>query len=145
MYKDIHKTIYQCLWSKNTWDNHNIYSLIYINITLKLTNIRCEFFKMSKMNHLISLLPYWCLKGPLCFFVFFALLSKGWGTSISPPSMFFLFFIAFDCKVQGAWIIFNFIFLMLFYLQEYGKLEALYYFLFLFLPKRSKLLIYYFH
>jgi hypothetical protein len=48
------------------------------------------------------------LKGPLCFFVFFALLPKGWGTSISPPSISFLFFIAFDCKMQGAWIIFIF-------------------------------------
>jgi len=43
-------------YHKHMWTHMLDYNLIIIIITIILTNVRCEFFKMSKLNHLTMLL-----------------------------------------------------------------------------------------
>ncbi len=43
--------------TKHIKDNYKIYSLIIIIIVRIVTNAKCGVFKISKMNHLTTLLP----------------------------------------------------------------------------------------
>ncbi len=59
MFRDIYRVFFLSIFiTKNITNNYNFYYLITIIIARIVVSVKCEVFKLSKMNHLTMFLPF---------------------------------------------------------------------------------------